>query len=84
MQREKRHLLPNVPVNEINVRFRKKTNKTPKTKKLKFLKLLQLHRVKVSIRAISKWVPAQGSVALKNLDLYIKTIQSNFFMVLED
>lgn len=71
MQREKSY--QNVPVNEINVRFRKK-NKTPKTKKVKFLWLLLLHRIKESIRAISKCVSVQVSVASENCDLNLKTV----------
>lgn len=57
-----------------HVRFSKKTNKTPKTKLLKFLKLLQLLRIKENIRAMSKWVSVQGSMALENIDLYTKTV----------
>lgn len=75
MQREKRHLLPNVPFNEISVRFRKKTNKTPKSRKLKFLKLFQLHRIKKSIKVISKWESVQRSMALEKPVWYRKTAQ---------
>lgn len=64
MQREKRRLLPNVPVNEINVRFRKKKNQTPKTKIL-----TATLQDKKEHKAISKYVSVQVSVASENCDL---------------
>lgn len=65
-------MLPNVPVNEDHARFWKEISKTH-SQRLKFLKLFQFHKIKESVRVISKWVSVNESVALANLDFYIKT-----------
>lgn len=53
--------------------------KQTRLSKIKIPKAISISQDKESVRVVSKWVPVQGSVALANLDLYIKTAQSQPF-----